>query len=190
MMSTLSSWAAPSPGFRRSSEALAMDGDARTSVSLVDLKAVPASAALALNNEHQVETSALDAGSYGRLIDAAGFAMAAGHAPDAFLIAFSDASVHDNGHLTWFRERHRRFYYVDRVIVALSARGRGLAQILYGAMMDQARAEGRLVVGCEINLVPPNPGSDALHARLGFSEIGRRQLGDGKIVRYMRRELS
>jgi predicted GNAT superfamily acetyltransferase len=167
-----------------------MGDKARPAVAFVNLTAIPVGAVLALNNAHQVETSALEPASYGRLIDASGFAMAAGHAPDAFLIAFNDASAHDNGHLTWFRERHRSFYYVDRLIVAPPARGRGLALALYGALMDQARAEERLVLGCEINLVPPNLGSDALHSRLGFSEIGRRQIGDGKIVRYMRRDLS
>ena len=40
------------------------------------------------------------------------------------------------------------------------------------------------------NTDPPNPGSDAFHARLGFHEVGRAFLADrGKSVRYLEREV-
>lgn len=43
---------------------------------------------------------------------------------------------------------------------------------------------------CEVNFLPPNPGSDAFHARLGFSEVGRGVLyGGSKTVRYLERVL-
>lgn len=161
-----------------------------TQQPLVDLRDCSASAVLALNNAHQVETSFLDTLSYERLLDAAGFAAAVGSSPDAFLIAFNEASRHDNDNLAWFRARHGRFFYVDRIVVAPHARGRGLARALYAALLDRAHAEARPLIGCEINLEPPNPGSDALHASLGFSEIGRRTLGDGKVIRYMRLSLA
>lgn len=170
--------------------ALTPAGAQSAAADLADLTDCPADAVLALNNAHQVETSLLDRESYNRLVDAAGFAVAVGRTPDAFLIAFNDASVHDNDNLAWFRHRHERFYYVDRVIVAPAARGRGLARVLYGALMDRARAEGRFLIGCEINVEPPNPGSDALHAGLGFAEIGRRELQHRKIIRYMRLSLA
>ncbi|MGL4438594.1 MAG: GNAT family N-acetyltransferase [Bosea sp. (in: a-proteobacteria)] len=163
--------------------------DARLSPPLVDLRSCSVSSVLALNNAHQIETSALDAASYARLLDAAGFASAVGSRPDAFLIAFNEASVHDNDNLAWFRQRHERFVYVDRIIVAEHARGLGLARALYAALVDHARGEGRLIVGCEINVTPPNPGSDALHQSLGFAEIGRRELSDDKVIRYMRLDL-
>jgi uncharacterized protein len=44
-------------------------------------------------------------------------------------------------------------------------------------------------VGCEINLLPPNPASDAFHARMGFVEVGAAQLANGKTVRYLERAL-
>jgi uncharacterized protein len=152
---------------------------------LVELATCSAAAVLALNDLHRVETSSLDQASYQRLLDAAGFASAFGTAPDAFMIAFNEASDHDNDNLRWFRARHHRFYYVDRVIVADHARGRGLAKLLYAALSDRARREGRPLIGCEINHEPPNPASDALHAALGFSEIARRDLPGGKVIRYM-----
>jgi uncharacterized protein len=164
-------------------------GGGLLSSSFVDLRQCSASAVLALNNVHHVETSWLDEASYGVLVDAAGFAVAVGQKPDAFLIAFNEASVHDNGNLAWFRQCHARFFYVDRIIVADHARGRGLARALYAALFEQARAEGRMTIGCEINVLPPNPGSDALHEALGFRELERIALPGGKIIRYMRRDL-
>jgi predicted GNAT superfamily acetyltransferase len=168
---------------------LSAGDDTRLSPSLVDLRACAASTVLCLNETCKVETSVLDLASYDRLVAAAGYAVAVGPAPDAFLIAFHDASVHDNENLAWFRERHERFYYVDRVVVAAAQRGRGLARLLYADLMKRARAEGRSLIGCEINVQPPNPASDALHASLGFAEIGRREQQAGKIIRYMRLRL-
>jgi hypothetical protein len=41
-------------------------------------------------------------------------------------------------------------------------------------------------VCCEVNVEPPNPGSDAFHANLGFEEIGRAFVPEReKTVRYL-----
>ena len=38
--------------------------------------------------------------------------------------------------------------------------------------------------------MPPNPGSDAFHAALGFVEAGQAEHPDGKVVRYLCKPLS
>ena len=92
--------------------------------------------------------------------------------------------------LLWFRDRYRRFVYIDRIAVAASARGRGLARLLYCELFDQAHRRGHLQVACGVNLAPPNPASDAFHAALGFVEVGRARIhGGSKTVRYLRRTL-
>ncbi|TIP69850.1 MAG: GNAT family N-acetyltransferase, partial [Mesorhizobium sp.] len=68
----------------------------------------------------------------------------------------------------WFRERYPRFVYVDRVVVAGEARGRGHARRLYEDLFDHALRAGQTIVTCEVNAEPPNPASDAFHAALGF----------------------
>ncbi len=67
------------------------------------------------------------------------------------------------------------------MVVAPAARGSGHARALYDALA--ATLGGPLV--CEVSTDPPNPGSDAFHARLGFAEMGRARLGPGKAVRYL-----
>jgi hypothetical protein len=44
---------------------------------------------------------------------------------------------------------------------------------------------------CEVNSNPPNPASDALHASLGFREVGQATIHQGsKTVRYLARTIN
>jgi uncharacterized protein len=144
---------------------------------------------LALNNAHAQETSLLDRDKFERMI-AAAFCCRTTARTDALLIAFDQSSVYEGGHFKWFRDRYNRFVYVDRVIVAAAARGKGLARALYEDLFTAARSAGLDFVTCEVNSVPPNPGSDAFHAALGFSEVGQGSPAPGKVVRYLLRTLA
>ncbi len=143
---------------------------------------------LDLNNVHAAETSLLDARRLDWMLEAA-FAVDTVGRLDAFLIAFDQDAAYDSPNFAWLRDRHPRFVYVDRIVTAAAARGRGHAGRLYGALFDRARAAGHDRVLCEVNHHPPNPGSDAFHDRMGFGEIGRAALPGGKVVRYLRRSL-
>src|SRR5688500_8216080 len=127
---------------------------------------------LALNNDHAVELSLLDGAQLAALLTHAFHARRIGSL-DAFLIAFDERAAYDSPNYLWFRDRHARFVYVDRVAVAPHARGHGLGRLLYADLFRRARAAGHDLVGCEVNVTPPNPASDAFHAALGFSEVGR-----------------
>ena len=144
---------------------------------------------LALNNEHAKELSWLDAD---RLVALAGRAFRARRigAVDAFLLAFDQDADYDSPNFLWFRPRYPRFVYVDRIVVAPSARGRGHARRLYDDLVQHALRRGHERVVCEVNREPPNPASDAFHATLGFSEVGAAAIhGGSKTVRYLVREL-
>jgi predicted GNAT superfamily acetyltransferase len=81
--------------------------------------------------------------------------------------------------------------YVDRIVVAPSMRGHGYARRLYGDLFERASLAGHDRVVCEVNANPPNPASDAFHARLAFSEVGTGTFhGGSKTVRYFSRTLS
>src|SRR5262249_2865269 len=106
---------------------------------------------------------------------------------DAFLLAFDQDADYDSPNFLWFRERYQRFVYVDRIAVAFAARGRGLAPLLYRELFAEAVRARHSSVVCEVNSEPPNPASDAFHAALGFSEVGRASIHNGgKTVRYLR----
>jgi uncharacterized protein len=145
---------------------------------------------LALNNAHARELSWLEPARLQHLVREAFYARRIGDL-DAFLIAFDEGAGYDSPNFLWFRERYPRFVYIDRVVVAPPARGRGLAQQLYFDLFEQAAVAGHARAVCEINLSPPNPGSDAFHAALGFTEVGGAVIHDGaKTVRYLARTLA
>ena len=148
---------------------------------------------LALNNRHAEQTSPLDEDRLRHLLaQRFHLGMQGGPPPgdlDAFLLALDQGADYDSPNFRWLRDRHPRFVYVDRVITAAAARGRGLARGLYEQLFRRAEAAGHDRVLCEVNLLPPNPGSDAFHHRLGFREIGRAAIGAGKVVRYLQRDL-
>ena len=146
-------------------------------------------AILALNNAHARELSWLEPERLEHLVGQAFLVLRAGEA-DAFLMTFDQDAGYDSENFLWFRARDPRFVYVDRVVVADRARGRGLARRLYEALFDKARAAGHTLVTCEVNADPSNPASDAFHAALGFTEVGQAALKGGeKTVCYFAREL-
>lgn len=147
---------------------------------------------LALNVEHQVATSVLDSNALAALLAGACHVGIRGErGRDGFLIAFDEGADYASPNFRWFQQRYPRFVYVDRVIVAKASQGRGIARSLYEELFGLARRSGAPLVAAEINIAPPNPASDAFHAALGFSEVGRSVPGDGqKFVRYMIREIA
>jgi predicted GNAT superfamily acetyltransferase len=149
---------------------------------------VNSQAVLELNAQNVIETSALDEAALERLVAQAFHVGLVGSGADAFLIALDETADYESANFAWFASRYDRFVYIDRVVTAEAARGRGLARALYCELFDKARAAGRTVIGCEVNLDPPNPGSDAFHAKLGFVEVGRQTLVSGKTVRYLVKE--
>jgi predicted GNAT superfamily acetyltransferase len=147
-------------------------------------------AMLKLNNEHREETSELDLPTLHALI-VQGFHLGLRDGGrEAFLIAFDQDCLSSSPNFQWFKSRYKRFVYIDRVIVARDKRGRGVARSLYHELFAAAAQAGHPIVGCEVNVEPPNPISDAFHEALGFTEVGRASLlGGEKVVRYLVRRL-
>jgi predicted GNAT superfamily acetyltransferase len=144
---------------------------------------------LALNNAHATELSALTLAEFNSLIQIS-FSAAAIEDGAAFLIAFDQSAAYDSPNFLWFRERYDRFVYVDRVVTSPLARGKGYAKALYADLFQRAKQARHSRMVCEVNLVPPNPASDAFHTALGFTEVGRASIHDGeKTVRYLLRSI-
>jgi predicted GNAT superfamily acetyltransferase len=145
---------------------------------------------LALNNADAQELSWLEPARLEHIVAQAFLARRIGNL-DAYLLAFDQDADYDSPNFLWFRTRYPRFVYVDRIVVAASARGRGCARRLYQDLFEQAAKASHERVVCEVNISPPNPASDAFHAAMGFVEVGSAGVHDGsKIVRYLSRALT
>jgi uncharacterized protein len=151
-------------------------------------------ALLTLNNDHAVELSALSLDELDQIIRASFFSAAVNDS-DALLVAFDQSFPYQHENLLWFRnyfarEADKKFVYIDRVVTAPAARGKGYARLLYTDLFQRAKSAGHSRVVCEVNLEPPNPVSDAFHASLNFCEVGRGSVHNGeRTVRYLARGL-
>lgn len=147
-----------------------------------DIEAADLPALLALNNS---EAAAVNALTLEELAAQVAVALSARMAADGsgFLVAFGVETPIQGPNHAWFVSRGGRFAYVDRVVVAPEARGRGVARSLY----EDLAASG-LPLACEVNLDPPNPAGQAFHARLGFRPVGEAvDPRNGKRVLYLMR---
>jgi uncharacterized protein len=164
-----------------------MNDHALRSVAAADISRTESlgQALLALNNAHAQELSWLEPERLEYLVGEAFLARRIGDL-DAFMLAFDQDARYDSPNFLWFRARYPRFVYVDRIVVAASARGRGCARRLYHDLFEHAVRSGHDRVVCEVNKIPPNPASDAFHAALGFTEVGTASVDDGsRTVRYL-----
>jgi predicted GNAT superfamily acetyltransferase len=142
---------------------------------------------LALNNAHATETGPLDMLALEHMIANAFFSKTDDN--HGLLISFDQDAPYNGENFRWFKERFDKFVYVDRVIVAKHTRGKGLARHYYTLLFGYAKSSGHDRVTCEINLAPPNPVSMAFHEQMGFAEIGRAALENGKTVSYQEKRL-
>lgn len=100
-----------------------------------------------------------------------------------FLIGIRPGSNYQSPNYRWFCDRYEDFAYVDRVAVAVSARGQGVAAQLYSDFAAKM-PESVTAMTCEVNIEPPNDGSMQFHTKLGFREVGTltSDAGDKKVA--------
>jgi predicted GNAT superfamily acetyltransferase len=147
-------------------------------------------AILSLNNSNAKETSALGETALTELLDMAFYARGIDRGATAFLIALDQNAPYRNPNFSWFKECRASFVYIDRIIVAASARGQGVARLLYGDLFAAAQQAGQDRVVSEVNIEPPNPASERFHLAMGFKEVGQAVIHDGtKTVRYFEKTI-
>jgi predicted GNAT superfamily acetyltransferase len=155
-----------------------------------DLGSLDASNTLQLNNAHAQETSELDLVRLTTLLGMACYAKGIDQGKTAFLIALDHTAPYQNPNFAWFKRAYQSFVYIDRVVVAESVRGQGIARLLYEDLFAYARSARVHRIVCEVNSEPPNPASDAFHLAMGFDKVGQAVLYNGaKIVNYFAKNL-
>lgn len=123
-----------------------------------------------------------------QLMDLAGLAVIGrgnARSPLGFALVMSPNSDYASDNYRWFAGQYDRFAYIDRIVVAHTARGRGVGRTLYAAIANWACEHGFDTLTCEVNEHPPNPQSMAFHRALGFSRIHARMSDAGKQVAMM-----
>ena len=98
----------------------------------------------------------------------------------AFLLALREGYAYESVNYRWFAAAYAQFLYIDRVVVSVSARGRGLGRALYDDLFAFARRCNATQITCEFDVDPPNEASRKFHAKYGFVEVGSQRVGSEK----------
>ncbi len=140
---------------------------------------------LALNEEWVRYLSPMDEARLAKLAGASCYFRVVEHERKiaAFLLAFRKGAAYDGTVFQMFERQADDFIYLDRVVVATSHWGQGIADRLYNDVVDFARLSGVGRLVCEVDVLPPNDISLRFHQKRGFREFGRQSLrGGAKIV--------
>ena len=106
-------------------------------------------------------------------------------------VGLFDSHEYASRNYRWFSDRHDRFAYVDRIALAPSARGRGIADALYDRWEALAVEHGVPLACAEVNTVPANPRSLAFHERRGFVRVAEEApYGGDERVAMLERQLT
>jgi len=107
----------------------------------------------------------------------------------AFLVGLNQGTSYQSPNYRWFCDHYISFIYVDRVVVAETARQSGLATRLYDDFAATAPDDARMMT-CEVNIKPANDTSMQFHLHQGFRKVGSLTTEAGKKeVALMERKL-
>lgn len=99
-----------------------------------------------------------------------------------FLLAFREGAEYDSNNYNWFNRRYQKFLYVDRIVIAEQAHGRGLGQHFYQDLISVARQQSIPMISCEYYTRPANPVSARFHQAWGFEQVASVSLPGDKEV--------
>ncbi|WP_045727099.1 MULTISPECIES: GNAT family N-acetyltransferase [unclassified Xanthomonas] len=152
------------------------------SIVIRDVREHELDSVLALNNNAGLAILPLDSTKLRHFYDTAEYFRIAEHDGNlaGFLVGFGSDSDHDSSNFAWFRERHQRFFYIDRIVVASRRRGGGVGRAFYADV--QSYAELRYPqLACEVFL---DHGADAallFHGSFGFREVGQNTMNEVEV---------
>jgi uncharacterized protein len=99
-----------------------------------------------------------------------------------FVLAVEPGKDYDSENYRFFESRGFPHFYIDRVVLGESARGKGLGKRLYAELFAEAQNRGYSRITCEVNLTPENPVSLAFHSAMGFVGVGVQDTKGGDVT--------
>ncbi|MBI1257518.1 MAG: GNAT family N-acetyltransferase [Chloroflexi bacterium] len=111
--------------------------------------------------------------------------------PVGVLVILNERSGYDSDYFRWFTARYTNFLYIDRIVVAASARGQGIARALYQRVIDDWIVPlQQVAIASDVYSDPPNEPSLALHRAMGFEEVGTQAFPEigklcAKLMKYV-----
>lgn len=97
----------------------------------------------------------------------------------AFLMGFKKGKDYDSPNYQWFSKNTEAFFYIDRVVVDVAARGQGIGKKLYQSIYQWATEQSITNIAAEIDIKPPNKASLKFHQDQGFKEVAQQSIHAG-----------
>ena len=99
-----------------------------------------------------------------------------------FLLGFADGADYDSVNYRWFKARLKSFFYIDRIVIDVTYRKRGIGREFYTDLIEWAPSQDFLCLAAEINRVPLNQASLTFHQNTGFIPIATQKISAEKEV--------
>ncbi len=107
------------------------------------------------------------------------------------VIALAPGQAYQSMNYRWFSDKFDQFLYIDRIMVSPDFRRRGVATLIYDELARLCQQVGLERLTCEVNIMPPNPGSLAMHENIGFIQADTQKTdGGNKEVSLLVREVA
>lgn len=100
----------------------------------------------------------------------------------AFCLAFREGANYDSINYLWFKNHYKNFLYIDRVVVDVNEREKGLGNRIYEEIFKRGKEYKIQVITAEIDISPPNPVSLEFHKKFGFHEVGKQDVAGGRKI--------
>ena len=129
---------------------------------------------LSSNQENEPQVGSLDRVKLQSLLDQANYCKVAfqNNEPAGFLLCLPENIKYGSLNYKWVSERYSNFMYIDRISVLQKFQNLKLGRALYTDLFYFSIENGYDIILCEVNIMPPNPGSIRFHKKFDFVECG------------------
>ena len=101
-----------------------------------------------------------------------------------FLLCLPEKKDYDSLNYQCVSKRFSNFIYIDRISVLPKFQNEKIGSALYTDLIYFSALEGYNSILCEVNIMPPNPGSIRFHKRFDFEECGSQFTEAGIVESY------
>ena len=102
-----------------------------------------------------------------------------------FIICMREGSIYESENYKFFKQRLKKFLYVDRVVIDERFRRSGLGKDIYKDIFGHA-SNDNLPIALEVNTQPVNQPSLNFHENMGFEKVGSKDFDDHSVAYFLK----
>ena len=158
------------------------------SFNLLNCSDLELQAIFKLNQQNTPEVGSLDSTEHlKRLIELSAYnlLMLSDEEIIGFIICMREGSIYESENYKFFKQRLKKFLYVDRVAIDERHRRSGLGKEIYEDIFAHA-SNDNLPIALEVNTQPINQPSLNFHEKMGFEKVGSKDFDDHSVAYFLK----